>query len=152
MKTFKEIVAKFESAAYYHTAINTFGYGSLDKLNDNQNIAYPLLYVRPISSLGVQPYGQRTLTFEVYLLDLPKLDRTTDIQTMSDAERMLYDVYTFFRDGAEQQTYEIALNGIVPVQEAFQDRVFGWVCTMDVITDSSGLTICNIPTVDAPEV
>ena len=105
MKTFKEIVAKFESAAYYHTAINTFGYGSLDKLNDNQNIAYPLLYVRPISSLGVQPYGQRTLTFEVYLLDLPKLDRTTDIQTMSDAERMLYDVYTFFRDGAEQQTY-----------------------------------------------
>ena len=145
MKTYLEIVNKFQSAANYHDAINSFGHGSLDKLNDNTNIAYPLLYVRPLASLGVQPYGQRQLTFEVYVLDLPKLDRTTDIQTMSDAERILYDVYTFFRDGAEQQTYEIAMTGITPVQEAFQDRVFGWVGTYNILTDSSGLTICNIP-------
>lgn len=146
MKTYLEIVDKFQSAANYHTAINSFGHGSLDKLNDNVNINYPLLYVRPLASQGVQPYGQRQLTFEVYVLDIPKLDRTTDIQTMSDAERMLYDVYTFFRDGAEQQTYEIGMTGITPVQEAFQDRVFGWVGVFNVVTDSSGLTICNIPT------
>ena len=146
MKTYLEIVQKFQRAADYHVGINTFGHGSLDKLNDNQNITYPLLYVRPLTSLGVQPYGQRTLSFEVYILDVPKLDRTTDIQTMSDAERMLYDVYTFFRDGAEQQTYEIAMTGITPVQEAFQDRVFGWVGTYNIVTDSSGLTICHIPT------
>ena len=146
MKTYLEIVEKFQSAATYHDAINSFGHGSLDKLNDVTNQAYPLLYVRPLNSLGVQPYGGRQLTFEVYLLDLPKLDRSTDIQTMSDAERMLYDVYTFFRDGAEQQTYEIAMTGITPVQEAFQDRVFGWVGTFNILTDSSGLTICNIPT------
>lgn len=146
MKTYLEIVEKFQRAAEYHIGINTFGHGSLDKLNDNQNINYPLLYVRPLTSLGVQPYGQRTLSFEVYILDVPKLDRTTDIQTMSDAERMLYDVYTFFRDGAEQQTYEIAMTGITPVQEAFQDRVFGWVGTYNIVTDSSGLTICHIPT------
>jgi hypothetical protein len=146
MKTYYEIVEKFQRAADYHIGINTFGHGSLDKLNDNQNINYPLLYVRPLSSAGVQPYGQRQLTFEVYLIDVPKLDRTTDIQTMSDAERMLYDVYTFFRDGAEQQTYEIAMTGITPIQEAFQDRVFGWVGTFNIVTDSSGLTICNIPT------
>ena len=146
MKTYLEIVEKFQSAATYHDAINSFGHGSLDKLNDVTNQAYPLLYVRPLNSLGVAPYGQRQLTFEVYLLDLPKLDRTTDITTMSDAERMLYDVYTFFRDGAEQQTYEILMSGITPVQEAFQDRVFGWVGTFNILTDSSGLTICNIPT------
>ena len=146
MKTYLEIVEKFQSAATYHDAINSFGHGSLDKLNDVTNQAYPLLYVRPLNSLGVQPYGGRQLTFEVYLLDLPKLDRSTDIQTMSDAERMLYDVYTFFRDGAEQQTYEIGMSGITPVQEAFQDRVFGWVGTFNILTDSSGLTICNIPT------
>ena len=146
MKTYKDIVEKFESAANYHIGINSFGHGSLDKLNDNTNQPYPLLYVRPLNSLGVQPYGQRTLSFEVYLLDLPKLDRTTDITTMSDAERMLYDVYTFFRDGAQQQTYEIAMTGITPVQEAFQDRVFGWVGTFNIVTDSAGLTICHIPT------
>lgn len=146
MKTYLEIVEKFQRAAEYHIGINTFGHGSLDKLNDNQNINYPLLYVRPLNSLGVQPYGQRTLTFEVYVIDVPKLDRTTDIQTMSDAERMLYDVYTFFRDGAEQQSYEIAMTGITPVQEAFQDRVFGWVGTFNIITTSAGLTVCHIPT------
>jgi len=146
MKTYKEIVEKFESAATYHTAINSFGHGSLDKLNDNMNQLYPLLYVRPLNSLGVQPYGQRTLSFEVYMLDLPKLDRTTDIQVMSDTERMLYDVYTFFRDGAQQQIYEINMTGITPVQEAFQDRVFGWVATYNIVTDSAGLTICHIPT------
>ena len=146
MKTYLDIVDKFQRAAEYHIGINTFGHGSLDKLNDNQNINYPLLYVRPLNSLGVQPYGQRTLTFEVYVIDVPKLDRTTDIQTMSDAERMLYDVYTFFRDGAEQQSYEIAMTGITPVQEAFQDRVFGWVGTFNIITTSAGLTVCHIPT------
>jgi hypothetical protein len=59
---------------------------------------------------------------------------------------MLYDVYTFFRDGAQQQTYEINMTGITPVTEAFQDRVFGWVGSFNIVTDSSGLTICNIPT------
>lgn len=146
MKTYREIIEKFERAANYHSFIKMFGHGSLDKLNDIPNQPYPLLYVRPLTSPGVQPYGQRTLTFEVYILDIPKLDRATDIQTMSDAERTLYDVYTYFRDGAEQQEYEINMTTIAPVQEAFQDRLFGWVGTFNVITDSSGLTICNIPT------
>ena len=146
MKTYKEIIEKFQSAATYHSAIQSFGHGSLDKLNDIPNQPYPLLFVRPMGSPGIQPYGQRTLTFEVYILDIPKLDRTTDVQTMSDAERILYDVYTFFRDGAEQQTYEINMTTITPITEAFQDRVYGWMGTMNIVTDSSGITICNIPT------
>ena len=146
MKTYREIIEKFQSAATYHSAIESFGHGSLDKLNDIPNQPYPLLFVRSMGSPGIQPYGQRTLTFEVYILDLPKLDRTTDVQTMSDAERILYDVYTFFRDGAEQQEYEINMTAITPITEAFQDRVYGWMGTMNIVTDSSGITICNIPT------
>ena len=146
MKTYKEIIEKFQSAATYHSAIQSFGHGSLDKLNDIPNQPYPLLFVRPMGSPGIQPYGQRTLTFEVYILDVPKLDRTTDIQTMSTTERTLYDVYTFFRDGAEQQQYEINMTAITPIQEAFQDRLYGWMGTFNIITDSHGLTICNIPT------
>ena len=146
MKTYKDIVDKFQRAAEYHTFIQSFGHGSLDKLNDAANQPYPLLWVRPMGSPGIQPYGQRTLTFEVYILDIPKLDRTTDVQTMSDAERTLYDVYTFFRDGSEQQTYEINMTSITPIQEAFQDRLFGWMGTMNIVTTSSGITICNIPT------
>jgi len=146
MKTYEDIINKFRAAATYHSAIESFGHGSLDKLNDIPNQPYPLLFVRPMGSPGIQPYGQRTLTFEVYILDVPKLDRTTDIQTMSTTERTLYDVYTFFRDGAEQQEYEINMTAITPIQEAFQDRLYGWMGTFNIITDSHGLTICNIPT------
>ena len=146
MKTYKQIIDKFDRASQYHTFIQSFGHGSLDKLNDASNQPYPLLWVRPLASVGIQPYGQRTLTFEVYMLDVPKLDRTTDTQTLSDAERALYDVYAYFRDGAEQQEYEISMTAITPVMEAFQDRLFGWAATIDIITDTSGITICNIPT------
>lgn len=146
MKTFREIVEKFESAADFHIYIQSFGFGNIDRLNDTINQPYPLLWVRPLGSLGVSPYGQRTLTFEVFMLEIPKGDDSNYIQAYSDSERALYDVYTFFRDGAEQQEYQINMLNITPVSEAFQDRAIGFVSQMEIITDSSGLTICNIPT------
>ena len=146
MKTFREIIEKFESAANYHIYIQSFGFGNVDRLNDTINLPYPLLWVRPLGSLGVSPYGQRTLTFEVFMLEIPKGDDSNYIQAYSDSERALYDVYTFFRDGAEQQQYQINMLNITPVSEAFQDRAIGFVSQMEIITDSSGLTICNIPT------
>lgn len=146
MKTFREIVEKFESAATYHIYIQSFGFGNVDRLNDTINQPYPLLWVRPLGSLGVSPYGQRTLTFEVFMLEIPKGDDSNYIQAYSDTERALYDVYTFFRDGAEQQQYQINMLNITPVSEAFQDRAIGFVSQMEIITDSAGLTICNIPT------
>ena len=146
MKTFREIVEKFESAANYHIYIQSFGFGNVDRLNDTINQPYPLLWVRPLGSLGVSPYGQRTLTFEVFMLEIPKGDDSNYIQAYSDAEIALYDVYTFFRDGAQQQEYQINMLNITPVSEAFQDRAIGFVSQMEIITDSAGLTICNIPT------
>ena len=146
MKTFKEIVEKFEAAASYHIYIQSFGFGNVDKLNDTINQPYPLMWLRPLSSAGVSPYGQRTLTFEVFMLEIPKGDDSNYIQAYSDTERALYDVYTFFRDGAQQQIYEVAVRSINPLSEAFQDRAIGWVMTIDVVTDSSGLSICYIPT------
>ena len=146
MKTYKEIIDKFERAADYHSFIQSFGQGSLDKLNDSINQAYPLLWIRPLQGIGIQPYGSRTLTFEVYMLDVPKLDRSTDVQVMSDCERTLYDVYAYFRDGAEQYEYGVEMVNIAPLMEAFQDRMFGWVATMDINTSTQGITICNIPT------
>ena len=117
MKTFREIVEKFESAANYHIYIQSFGFGNVDRLNDTINQPYPL-----------------------------KGDDSNYIQAYSDAERALYDVYTFFRDGAQQQEYQINMLNITPVSEAFQDRAIGFVSQMEIITDSAGLTICNIPT------
>ncbi len=57
MKTYKEIIEKFQRASTYHTFIQSFGHGGLDKLNDSVNQPYPLLWVRPLASLGIEPYG-----------------------------------------------------------------------------------------------
>ena len=86
------------------------------------------------------------MPIEVYMLDVPKLDRTTDVQTLSDCERALYDVYAFFRDGAEQQDYGVNMTAITPVMEAFQDRLYGFMANIDIDTNTSGITLCNIPT------
>lgn len=145
MKTFKQIVEKFQAAANYHTYIQSFGFGSLDNLNNMINQGYPLMWLRPLQSTGVQPYGQRTLSFEVYILTVPKQTDSDLVQQYSDTERTCYDVYTYFRDGQDQQSYEVNLTLMVPVAEAFQDRLCGWVMNIDVITDSSGLTFCKIP-------
>jgi len=44
-----------------------------------------------------------------------------------------------------QQTYDITLQNILPVNEAFQDRVFGWVATINVTTPFK-LDYCSYPT------
>jgi hypothetical protein len=43
-----------------------------------------------------------------------------------------------------QQTYDLELVTSAPVNEAFQDRVYGWVATMDIITPYM-LDYCNYP-------
>jgi len=48
MKTFKQIVEKFQAAATYHTYIQSFGFGSLDNLNNMINQGYPLMWLRPL--------------------------------------------------------------------------------------------------------
>jgi hypothetical protein len=145
MRTFLEIVNKFESAANYHTYIQSFGFGSLDKLNDKINQPYPLAWLRPMTSQGITAFGSRTLSFELYILDIPKVTDTDYTQILSDSERVMYDFYTYFYDGQDQQNYTVTLTQLVPLNEAFQDRMAGWVSTFDVQTKTDGLTYCNIP-------
>lgn len=130
-KSFKEVVNEFQTASDAHLAINTFHYGTIDKLDaSTQNIAYPYIFLRPLSSQGLQD-NTRTLTFEMYSLDIPKLTDTDDLQIMSDTEQYVYDLISYFRDGANQQTEWIDLVNITPVNEAFNDRTFGWVATIN---------------------
>jgi hypothetical protein len=145
MRTFKEIVDKFEAAANYHLYIQSFGFGSLDRLNDTINQPFPIAWLRPMSSPGITAFGSRTLTFELYILDIPKQTDTDYIQILSDTERVVYDFYTYFYDGQDQQNYTLTMSQCVPLNEAFQDRMAGWVATFDIQTKTDGLTYCNIP-------
>lgn len=152
MKTFKQVVELFESAANDSLVVNTFKFGTIDKLDaSDQNVYYPYVFLRPVTSPGIvlNPNGvsgTRTLTFELYSLDVPKLTESDYLGVMSDTEQTLYDVIGYVNRGAQQQTSFITLTNIAPVNEAFQDRLFGFVGNINY-TETGVLDYCNFPQV-----
>ena len=150
MRTFKNIVDIFQAACTAHKGVNTFYWGTLDKLDStSQNVKYNYVFLRPLASTGlvINPNGQaatHSLTFELYSLDVPKLTESDYLQVMSDTEIVIYDILSYFNLGANQQNLWCTLNTIVPVNEAFNDRVFGWVATITV-NEPGILDYCIFP-------
>lgn len=150
MKTYKDIVDDFQAAVNAHLALNYFAAGTIDKLDSTtQNVPYPMAFLRPLTSIGVVlnatgTSGERTLTFELYVLDVPKLTDEDVIKLQSNCEQYIYDVISYFNLGSMQQDYQVNLNNITPVNEAFNDRVTGWVGSITVTTPYV-LDFCNYP-------
>jgi hypothetical protein len=150
MQTFKQIVDLFDAACTAHLGVNTFYYGTLDKLDaTSQNVNYNYVFLRPLSSPGIVTNpngltGTRNLAFELYSLDVPKLTETDYLTVMSNTEQVIYDILSYFNNGSNQQTLYTTLSTITPVNEAFNDRVYGWVATVNVINEGI-LNYCNFP-------
>ena len=150
MKTFEQVVNIFENACNAHLAINTFQFGTLDKLDSStQNVRYPYIFLRPITSQGmiIDPNGRsgsRGLTFELYSLDIPQQTDSDYLSVMSDTEQYIYDIISWVNYGLLQQDAFITLNNIAPVNEAFMDRCYGFVATIDY-TEQAILDFCNYP-------
>jgi hypothetical protein len=137
MLTYYQVVNVFQSASLGHASINTFAEGDLDNLDSNsQNVVYPYIFLRPISSPGMNinqngVSGTRTLTFELYSLDVPSLDESNRLTIMSNTEQFIYDIISYINRGDYQQVRWCTLNSITPVNEAFNDRVFGWIAVVN---------------------
>ena len=122
MKTYKNIVDDFQTACNEHLAINFFSSGTIDKLDStSQNVTYPMGFLRPLTSIGavlnnLGTSGERTLTFELYMLDVPKLTDSDVTKLMSNCEIYIYDIISWFNLGSMQQDYEINLNNITPAE------------------------------------
>lgn len=150
MKTYQEVVNTFASASSAHLAINSFAEGSIDYLDaSSQNIKYPYIFLRPITSPGINLNpngisGTRSLTFELYSLDVPKLSDASPLKVKSDTEQYIYDLISYFNLGSTQQTEWITLSTIIPVDEAFNDRAYGWVATV-TYNDIYTLNYCAYP-------
>ena len=100
--------------------------------------------MRPLSSPGLVN-NVRTLNFELYMLDVPKLSDESAIQLKSRTELFLYDVLSYLRYGpTNEYTMDFNLNGITPVDEGFQDRAYGWVGGLS-ITSNGVYNYCNYP-------
>jgi len=150
-KSFGEVVGLFETACNSHLAINTFKYGTIDKLDSSlQNVQYPYVFLRPMSSAGLQQdangisSGTRQLQFELYSLDIPKLTESDYLGVMSDTEQYVYDLVSFFTLGDYQQEMFANLTNITPVNEAFNDRVYGWVALVSM-TEEGVYNYCDFP-------
>ena len=78
------------------------------------------------------------------MMDVPKLTDSDYTSLMSDLELYLYDVIAWFNLGSQQQDYQIGLNNISPLNEAFEDRVCGWVGNLTILTPYV-LDYCNFP-------
>jgi hypothetical protein len=150
MKTYKQVVETFQSASEAHLAIKTFAEGALDYLDaSSQNVKYPYIFLRPIASPGINLNengisGTRSLTFEMFSLDVPKLSDASPLKIKSDTEQYIYDLIAYINLGSAQQTEWCTLQGILPVDEAFNDRAYGWVATV-TYNDSYVLDYCAFP-------
>jgi hypothetical protein len=150
MKTYFDIVNEFSSSCAEHLAINSFAEGALDFLDaSSQNVKYPYVFLRPLTSPGINLNangisGTRTLTFELYSLDVPNLKDASPLQIKSNTEQYIYDIIAYFNLGDFQRTEFITLQNITPVDEAFNDRAYGWVGVIN-FTDTAVLDYCAFP-------
>ena len=150
MKTYLDIVNEFSASCAEHLAINTFAEGSLDFLDaSSQNVKYPYVFLRPLTSPGINLTangisGTRTLTFELYSLDVPKLSDASPLQVKSQTEQYIYDIIGYFNLGDVQQIEFLTLQNITPVDEAFNDRAYGWVGVVN-FTGIAVLDYCAFP-------
>ena len=143
--TYKKIVDTVQQACNDHLAIKSFAEGSISYLDAHSvNIVYPFVFLRPLSSPGLIG-NVRTLNFELYSLDVPKLSNESPVDLKSRTELMLYDVLSYLRYGpTAEYTMDFNLSSITPVDEGFQDRAFGWVGGVSV-TSEGIYNYCNYP-------
>lgn len=148
--SYQEIVGLFQTACQAHDSINSFDVGTIDFLDASAvNRIFPYIFLRPINTL--LDTRSRTLTFELYSLDQPKNKSQSNTKVMSTTEFYIYDLMAYFNyntDVSIQQNYQVNMTNCVPVNEGFQDRVFGWVATIDVVTPFA-LNYCKFPTYPA---
>jgi len=146
MNTYEQVVGYFESATTEHLAIQSFAEGPLSYLDSNsQNIKYPFMFLRPLASPGLSG-NIRTLSFELYSLDVPTLSNASPVKVKSNTELYIYDILGYMRFNNTNTPYGIdfTLTNIIPVNEAFNDRAFGWVANIS-ITEDAVYNYCNFP-------
>jgi len=143
--TYLEFVDLMSNLCDRHLAIESFDNGTIDYLDSSAvNRKYPYIFLRPMATLYADKL--RTLSFELYSLDQPKLKSSSHAELMSNTEIYIYDLMAYFNFGpvAIQQNYDVTMTSCVPVNEGFQNRVFGWVANWDV-TVPYKLDYCNFP-------
>ena len=149
MITFTGILAFFEKFANQHMQINSFSEGDLSKIELKKINEYPLLHV-DITSTSIE---DNTIVYNVdaYILTGINNDEADEWREDSLANTLLImqDLRTEFFKGKYVVGQDLLLQGSEtitcnPIDEQFNNRVFGWSTSMSV-TGVNESTACNIP-------
>jgi len=148
--SYKNIIDIFQQAADKHLAIKSFATGPIDFLDNPQNIDFPLMFARPLTSQGMIQNNNgmgsfKAYQFEIYMIDVPHLtDGDENTKILSDTEQYMMDILAYFNFGIDQQNIFITQKTITPIWEAFNDRCTGWVMLLEVKIPYY-LDYCNYP-------
>jgi len=90
----------------------------------------------------------RTLSFELYCLDVPTLANQSPVEVMSRTETVIYDIGSYFEYGPPSQDqslgYMYRFTNIVPALEAFNDRAYGYLANIEIETAGT-YNYCDYP-------
>jgi hypothetical protein len=138
---YNQEVNKLKQYASEQIVVKTVQFGTLNTLDNNQDIVYPFVHIRPMTSPGLQfdvanQTYTRLLTFEIYSLTIPTLE-DDGLLALSETEQILYNIVQRYNSDNSNLT-DFAVESIAPAAEAFQDRVYGWVATITMTQFAGG--------------
>ena len=77
-------------------------------------------------------------------MDVPKLDDPEKLTVLTQCEFAIYDIVGYFNRGPLQQTTQVNITNMVPVNEAFMDRVGGFVANLTYF-EQGVFNYCDYP-------
>lgn len=160
MKTLNEIIDIIEAYATDHKQVNTFAFGSIDKI-DNLQVTYPLIWVSPtdgfirksVNQQRNQQMKKNRRGLNILFLDLvqPNFDEdilgTNEREVYSDQEQIMIDLVLYIQNDPTLKAANINIPEDIttaPVHEKFKDIVSGWRMSL-LIEEPITRAYCSAP-------
>ena len=143
MITFKTIINDIEQFCEEHNQIHDFGWGPLSNITTKDH-QFTMLWLQP--SGGIVNGNSLLLTFDMYIFDLVKQDRSNLLDVMTDSLLIGQDVIANFWDNEELFDWTLNEQGVSYEQyEAkFDDYTAGVVFSIEIEVENR-MNYCAIP-------
>lgn len=138
--------ALFQSLADNHDQVKDFAFGDIRLVEEkmNKEAEYHMVFVIPVQTVKGQQATDRT--YMIMVMDIPKKDRSNDVEVWSDTEQILDDYIIALRRTSKDYQL-IGEPTMFPFQEEHSDWVTGYRAevTLRTLTRSNN---CDLPMSD----
>lgn len=141
--TYNQVIKAFSDICDNHKQINSFYSLQTWEFQTKENV-YPAVLLIPLPSTIQQ--GMTILSFELHVMDLLNKDSSNLNEIHSDTLQIANDIIAETAENEDDYGFTLNTEAITatPFEESLDDRVAGWVITLDVEIEN-GLDDCNIP-------